>query len=80
MERRFAWRVPENGTLGGEGCAVASAAMVFQVPGAETDPQQLNWFLTDDGGYTEQGWLYWDRAAWSRPSRAHVYEDLPRTS
>jgi hypothetical protein len=38
--------VPDNGTLGGQGCAVAAAAMVFKFYGVETDPQQLNWFLT----------------------------------
>ena len=70
--------VPENGTLGSVGCAVAAAAMVFQSYGIETDPQQLNWFLTDKGGYTERGWLYWERAAWWAPDRVrHVYEDLP---
>ena len=47
--------VPENGTLGGEGCAVASAAMVFKSYGINVDPQQLNWFLTATGGFTEQG-------------------------
>ena len=70
--------VVENGTLGGEGCAVAAAAMVFKFYGIEVDPQQLNWFLTATGGFTEQGWLYWDRAAWFAPDRVrHVYEDLP---
>ncbi len=70
--------VPENGTLGGEGCAVASAAMVFKFYGIDADPQQLNWFLTATDGFTEQGWLYWDRAAWFAPDRVqHVYEDLP---
>ena len=70
--------VPENGTVGGEGCAVAAAAMVFKFYGIETDPQQLNWFLTAVGGYTERGWVYWDRAAWLAPDRVrHVYEDLP---
>ncbi|MDQ6768402.1 MAG: C39 family peptidase [Gemmatimonadota bacterium] len=70
--------VPENGTLGSAGCAVASAAMVFQFYGIKVDPQQLNWFLTATDGYTEQGWLYWDRAAWWAPERVrHVYEDLP---
>jgi hypothetical protein len=34
--------VEENGTLGGEGCAVAAAAMVFKFYGVQTDPQQLN--------------------------------------
>ncbi len=46
--------VEDNGTLGGEGCAVAAAAMVFKFYGVETDPQQLNWFLTSVGGYTEK--------------------------
>ena len=70
--------VPDNGTLGGEGCAVAAAAMVFKFYGIKTDPQQLNWFLTAVDGYTERGWLYWDRAAWLAPDRVrHVYEDLP---
>ena len=70
--------VAENGTVGGEGCAVASAAMVFKFYGIDVDPQQLNWFLSTTGGYTEQGWLYWDRAAWFAPDRVrHVYEDLP---
>jgi len=70
--------VEENGTVGGEGCAVASAAMVFKSYGIDTDPQQLNWFLSAVGGYTDRGWLYWDRAAWWAPNRVrHVYEDLP---
>lgn len=70
--------VEENGTLGSVGCAVAAAAMVFKSYGIDTDPQQLNWFLTYVGGYTEQGWLYWERAAWWAPDRVrHVYEDLP---
>lgn len=80
----FKWRddaiggVEENGTLGSVGCAVAATAMVFKSYGIDTDPQQLNWFLTHVGGYTEQGWLYWERAAWWAPDRVrHIYEDLP---
>jgi len=70
--------VPENGTLGGEGCAVAATAMVFKFYGIDVDPQQLNWFLPLVDGYTENGWIYWDRAAWFAPDRVrHVYEDLP---
>ena len=69
--------VEANGTLGGEGCAVAAAAMVFKFYGVQIDPEQLNWFLTSVDGYTENGWLYWDRAAWFAPDRVrHVYEDL----
>ena len=57
---------------------MAAAAMVFKSYGIDVDPQQLNWFLTATGGFTEQGWLYWDRAAWFAPDRVrHVYEDLP---
>jgi hypothetical protein len=70
--------VIENGTIGSAGCAVASAAMVFQSYGIDTDPQRLNWFLAAVDGYTERGWLYWDRAAWWAPGRVrHIYEDLP---
>jgi hypothetical protein len=65
------WR---DDPLGG----VPAAAMVFKFYGIDVDPQQLNWFLTATGGYTDQGWLYWDRAAWFAPDRVrHVYEDLP---
>jgi len=49
--------VPDNGTLGGQGCPVAAAAMVFEFYGIETDPQQLNWLLTAVDGYTDRGWL-----------------------
>ncbi|MEA3187256.1 MAG: hypothetical protein QOD99_1086 [Chthoniobacter sp.] len=67
-----------DGTLGAEGCAVASAAMVLGSYGIETNPQRLNNFLTANGGYTEQGWLYWEKAAEFLPGRIEkAYEDLP---
>ena len=70
--------VMDNGTIGGQGCAVAAAAMVFKFYGIDVDPQQLNWYLSAVGGYTDRGWLYWDRAAWYAPDRVrHIYEDLP---
>jgi Peptidase_C39 like family len=69
--------IPANGSLGGEGCAVAAAAMIFAFYGVETDPQRLNWFLTNVDGYTDRGWIYWDRAAWLAPDRVrYAYEDL----
>lgn len=76
------WRAdllgPTDGTLGAQGCAVASVAMVFQFYGIDTDPQRLNWFLDAADGYTPQGWLYWEKAAEIAPDRVkHVYEDLP---
>ena len=67
-----------SGTLGAEGCAIASVAMIFKFYGIDTDPQQLNWFLDTADGYTPQGWLYWEKAAELAPDRVrHVYEDLP---
>lgn len=56
-------------TLGGEGCAVTSAAMVLAGygraigSGAAIDPGKLNAFLTTlPGGYTPEGWIYWEKA------------------
>jgi hypothetical protein len=69
---------PTNHTLGAEGCAVASAAMVLASYGFDVDPQRLNRFLTEHGGYTPQGWLYWESAADYDPGKVRkVYEDLP---
>ena len=66
--------VEANGTLGGEGCAVASAAMVFKFYGIESDPQQLNWFLTSVGGIhrTRLALLGPRRVVRSRPGAARV--------
>jgi hypothetical protein len=70
---RLGW---SNGTLGAEGCAVASTAMVLRFYGIDTDPQRLNWHLSAHGGYTDEGWLYWERAADIAPDRVrHIYED-----
>jgi hypothetical protein len=51
------------GRLGAEGCAVASAAMVLQFYGLDTDPGRLNAFLTrHHRGYTPEGWIWWEDA------------------
>jgi len=76
------WRYDPLGasdeTLGSAGCAISSAAMIFQFYGIDTDPQRLNWFLQEHDGYTPQGWVYWDKAAEFAPDRVrHIYEDLP---
>ena len=69
---------PTHGTMGAEGCAVSSAAMVLASYGFDVDPQRLNRFLTDHGGYTPQGWLYWESAADYDPGKVRkAYEDLP---
>ena len=66
-----------KGTLGAEGCAVSSAAMVLSFYGVDTDPQRLNTFLTESGGYTPEGWIYWEAAAEFEPGKVrHAYEDL----
>jgi Peptidase_C39 like family len=66
------------GTMGEEGCAVSSSAMVLAFYGQKVDPGLLNAFLTMNGGYTPEGWLYWERAADFMPGMVrHAYEDLP---
>ncbi|MEO8204602.1 MAG: C39 family peptidase [Chthoniobacterales bacterium] len=65
-------------TLGGEGCAVTSAAMVLASYGADVDPGRLNKFVLDNNGYTENGWLYWESAAEFPPHLAEkAYENPP---
>jgi hypothetical protein len=67
---------PTRGSLGAEGCAVASAAMVLASYGSDLDPGRLNKFLQKNGGFTERGWLYWEKASEYPPVLAeHVYED-----
>jgi hypothetical protein len=69
---------PTASTIGSEGCAVSSAAMVLAYYGVNVDPGLLNKFLTDHDGYTPEGWLYWEKAAAFVPAKAkHVYEDAP---
>lgn len=69
---------PAQSTMGEEGCAVSSAAMVLAYYGQDIDPGRLNAFLSESDGYTPQGWLYWERAADFQPGVArHAYEDLP---
>jgi hypothetical protein len=69
---------PAPSTMGEEGCAVSSAAMVLAFYGQDIDPGRLNAFLSECGGYTPQGWLYWEKAADYHPGLVrHAYEDLP---
>ena len=69
---------PAPSTMGEEGCAVSSAAMLLAFYGQDIDPGRLNSYLSDNGGYTPEGWLYWEKAADYRPGLVrHAYEDLP---
>ncbi len=50
--------------------------MVLAFYGADLDPGKLNAFLQQNGGYTDHGWLYWEKASEYPPVLAeHVYED-----
>jgi hypothetical protein len=74
------WRAdllgPTPGTLGAEGCAVSSAAMVMAYYGIDTDPQRLNEFLNGNEGYTPEGWIYWEKAAELSPGNVRkAWED-----
>gem|GEM_PF-3531405 len=75
------WKNKEMGTsgsfLGPEGCAVTCAAMVLSGNGVVTDPKKLNQFLSINGGYTPEGWIYWEKAAELADGRLHKsYEDI----
>lgn len=66
------------GTMGGEGCAVSSAAMVLSHYGMDVDPGRLNVFLKQHLGYEGQAWLRWESAAeYSSGLIEKAYEDLP---
>ncbi|MFM8763920.1 MAG: hypothetical protein ACKOEZ_03650 [Spartobacteria bacterium] len=69
-------------SLAEAGCAVASAAMALASRGVDTDPGRLNAFLQKmDGGYTPEGWIYWEKAAEIDSKRVGTllphYEDAP---
>jgi hypothetical protein len=70
---------PTIDTVGQAGCAVTSAAMVLSAYGVDTDPDRLNQYLTTHGGYTANGWVYWEKAAEVAPGGQveKAYEDLP---
>ena len=70
---QLAWT---DGTLGHQGCAVTSTAMVLRFYGVDTDPKRLNGYLSATGGYTNEGWICWEAAAWLAPRRVRfAYED-----
>jgi hypothetical protein len=69
-------------SLADVGCAVASSAMALASRGVDTDPGRLNAFLQNTpGGYTPEGWIYWEKAAEVDPKRVATllphYEDAP---
>jgi hypothetical protein len=70
---------PTDETMGQAGCAVTSAAMVLSAYGVDIDPDRLNQYLTANGGYTDDGSIYWEKAAAVAPGGQveKAYEDAP---
>jgi hypothetical protein len=69
---------PSTDTLGDEGCAVTSAAMVAAFYGIKTDPQQLNALLTIKGAFSSDGLISWERVPAIAPDRlALAYNGAP---
>ena len=66
---------PSTDTLGDEGCAVTSAAMVIAFYGIKTDPQQLNAFLTRTGGFSDDGLIHWSRVPAIAPDHLELAYD-----
>ena len=65
-------------TLGAEGCAVTSAAMVLASYGIDIDPGRLNRQLTESDGYEGEGHIKWEMAAEVTGNIARkAYEDPP---
>jgi hypothetical protein len=65
-------------TLGQEGCAVSSAAMVLASYGVDTDPGRLNKALTENDGFENSAWIKWESAAEVTGNVARkAYEDQP---
>jgi hypothetical protein len=50
-------------TVGSSGCALTAVTMVTAAYGFSTNPQQLNRWLTANGGYIENDLLLWRQAA-----------------
>src|SRR5260221_8285248 len=59
-----------DSTMGGEGCAVSSAAMVLAYYGGNIDPGGLNTFLTNNGGSAPPSIFFIKNGAGVAPPKA----------
>ncbi|MFQ6119992.1 MAG: NosD domain-containing protein, partial [Methanosarcinales archaeon] len=50
-------------TIGSDGCAITSIAMVFKYYGVQTDPRDMNNWLKQNNGYSSGCLVKWDVAA-----------------
>jgi hypothetical protein len=67
-----------EGTLGAEGCAVTSAAMVLSHYGIKVTPPALNSFLKGHDGYEGKAWIKWESAPDFTPGMVEkAYEGDP---
>lgn len=66
-QRDFRWADDYMGSSGGQikdyGCAMTCTAMLLEHYGKNTDPGQLNAWLSANGGYTPTGLLDWPKPA-----------------
>ena len=46
-------------TIGSDGCAISSIAMLLKYYGIDTDPERFNKWLKNNGGYDSNGNVYW---------------------
>ncbi|MDR0463147.1 MAG: C39 family peptidase [Pseudomonadales bacterium] len=84
-----AGRFGKNMTIGSHGCAITSAAMIFHhhglthLPnGTDLNPQTLNGWLRDNGGYHAGTLLIWEKLSQlsAEISDAFLWQNLPRLS
>lgn len=59
-------------TLRAVGCTLCSVSMALAHHGIELPPKQLNEKLKEKDGYTEQGWLKWDKIALLTDKRIRI--------
>lgn len=61
------WKYQKLGFSSGDiemtGCALTSLAMVLKYYGADTDPEELNQWLKDNGGFVAKNAIVWSKAA-----------------
>lgn len=65
-------------TMGSHGCLVTATSMALANLGFQTNPSDLNARLTDNDGFTKNGWLIWDgiRKVTGGRAVAQYYDDV----
>ena len=65
-------------TMGSHGCLVTATSMALANLGFQTNPSDLNARLTDNDGFTKNGWLIWDsiRKVTGGRAAAQYYDEV----